>query len=86
MKRKRRNRSDPATDQIARDRAIPSLDLDADLGAWCEQMGLQPNGQPLPAMEAAKRAQEQTIADERREAETPRYRVPFHKLPFARDI
>ena len=86
MKRKRRNRNDPATDQIARDRTIPSLDLDADLGAWCEQMGLQPDGQPLSGMEAAKRAHEQTIADEQREAETPRYRVPFYKLPYAKDM
>ncbi len=86
MKRKHRNRDDPATDQIVRSRTIPSLDLDADLGAWCEQMGLQPNGQPLDGMAAARRAHERTIADERRAHEQPKYKVPFYKLPFARDL
>jgi len=60
--------------------------LDEDLRGWCEQMGLQSNGQPLSGMDAAKRAHEQSIADEVREAEQPRYKIPFYKLPFARDL
>jgi hypothetical protein len=61
-------------------------DDDDGLGAWCVAMGLHEDGTPLNGMEAAKRAQAAMLADERKQAETPRYKIPFWKLPFARDL
>jgi hypothetical protein len=64
----------------------PPLD-DIGLGAWCEAMGLRPDGGPLPREEAAKRALEQQLEAERlaneRAAKNP---IPFWRLPTARDL
>jgi hypothetical protein len=87
MKRKRRNRNDAAIDQIARDRAIPSLDLDADLGAWCLAQGLNADGTPLSGEALARWAHEQQIEDERRQAEPPvKDTTPFWRRSYAHDI
>jgi hypothetical protein len=59
---------------------------DFGLADWCALMGLAPNGEPLPAMEQARRAHEQMLAEERAAQERPKYKVPFYKLPFARDL
>jgi hypothetical protein len=68
------------------DTSVATPQRDEDLARWCEQMGLSPTGEPLPAMEAAKRAQAAMLADIAKQAETPRYKIPFYKLPFTRDL
>jgi hypothetical protein len=64
----------------------PVAARDADLAAWCTQMGLQPNGQPLSGMDASMRAHDQQIADERAQAEQPKYKTPFWRLPYTSDL
>lgn len=83
-----RKRNRRQVDGSRRDDSVPhAVTRDRDIAQWCVSMGLQPNGQPLGGMDAARRAAECQRQNEQALRDAPlKDTMPFWRRSYATDI